>query len=387
MAKCEVSDKCGGCSYIGRPYEYQLGLKQDLVNKLIGPFCPVDNIVSCDEPYYYRNKVHSAFKRIRGGKVIHGTYEPGSHRVIEHRKCLIENKKAQAIINSVEKIAVDHKIPIYDERSCKGLLRRVLVRISEETGQIMVVIILGNKYFKGKREFINELLRIHPEITSVVLNVNERTDSMILGSRSRVEYGPGHIEEVILGKRFRVSPDSFLQVNTAQTDKLYSVAMSLAELGREDSVLDCYCGIGTISLCASDLCSHVTGVEINPRAVSDAVHNARINKCKNVDFIVADATEFMEELAAYGDAPRYDTVIMDPPRSGSTHRFIKAVSSIAPPRIVYISCNPETLARDLGLFESCGYRAVKAVPVDMFPWTDDVETAVLLSKFSGPPEE
>jgi len=380
MAKCEVSDKCGGCSYIGRPYEYQLGLKQDLVNRLIGKFCPVDNIIACDEPYYYRNKVHSAFKRVRGGKVIHGTYEPGSHRITAHRKCLIENKKAQEIINSIEKIAVGHKVPIYDERTCKGLLRRVLVRISEETGQIMVVIVAGNRYFKGKREFTDELLKMHPEITSVVFNYNERTDSMILGSRSRVEYGTGSIEEVILEKRFRVSPDSFLQVNTKQTNKLYSAALSLAGLGKEDTVLDCYCGIGTITICAAGLCSRATGVEINPRAISDAKANARLNKCRNTDFIAADATVFMEDLAKHREANSYDVIIMDPPRSGSTHKFIKAAAKLDPSRIVYISCNPETLARDLKVFVSYGYKAVKAVPVDMFPWTDDVETCCLLTR-------
>ena len=381
MAKCEVADKCGGCSYIGRPYEYQLGLKQKLVDKLIGAYCPVDNIIPCDAPYYYRNKIHSAFKRTRGGKIIHGTYEAGSHRITEHRKCLIENKRAQKIIDTIGDIAAERKIPIYDERSCNGVLRRVLIRVSEATGQIMVVIVTGNRYFMGKKEFVAELLKRHPEITTVAFNLNERTDSMILGGKTRVEYGSGYIEEVILGKTFRVSPDSFLQVNTAQTSRLYTEALRLAALTREDTVLDCYCGIGTITLCAAEFCAEVIGVEINKTAVSDAIRNAKRNKVRNARFIAADATLFMEECARNREeGDHVNVVIMDPPRSGSTLKFIKAVSQMAPGRIVYISCNPETLARDLGQFRDSGYKAVKAVPVDMFPWTDDVETVVLLSK-------
>ena len=379
MANCSVKDICGGCEYIGRPYEYQLGLKEKHVSKLLSGLCEVSNIVACEAPYYYRNKVHSAFKRGRGGKIIHGTYAEGSHRIVEHNKCMIENKKAQEIINTIGTIAARHKMSIYDERVGKGLLRRVLVRASEATGQIMVVLVIGSRYFTGKNAFIAELLDSHPEITTIVSNINSRHDSMILGNISKTEYGKGFIEDVILGKTFRISPDSFFQVNTKQAEVLYSTAISLAQITTDDSVLDCYCGTGTITLCIADLCKSAAGVEINPAAIVDARANARKNRISNVKFINADATDYMEELKATGGG-KYDVVIMDPPRAGSTTRFISALSGIAPSRVIYVSCNPETLARDLGCFVSEGYRPVKAVPVDMFPWTDDVECCVLLER-------
>ena len=381
MANCSVKDICGGCKYIGRPYEYQLGLKEKHVSKLLNGLCEVSNIVACDAPYYYRNKVHSAFKRGRGGKIIHGTYAAGSHRIVEHNKCMIENKKAQEIINTIGTIAARHKMSIYDERVGKGLLRRVLVRVSEATGQIMVVLVIGSRYFTGKNAFINELLTAHPEITTIVSNINERHDSMILGSISKTEYGKGYIEDVILGKTFRISPDSFFQVNTKQAEVLYATALELAGLSPKDKVLDCYCGTGTITICAAQLCKTAVGVEVNPVAVIDAATNAKKNGIKNVKFITADATPFMEDLKFVGDE-RYDVVIMDPPRAGSTVKFIRALAGIEPSRVIYVSCNPETLARDLKCFIDEGYKPVKAVPVDMFPWTDDVECVVRLEPVS-----
>ena len=379
MANCSVKDICGGCEYIGRPYEYQLGLKQKHVSGILDGICEVGNIVACDSPYYYRNKVHSAFKRGRGGKIIHGTYAEGSHRIVEHDRCMIENRKAQEIINTIGVIAARHKMSIYDERVGKGLLRRVLVRVSEATGQIMVVLVIGSRYFTGKNAFIAELLDKHPEITTIVSNINSRHDSMILGNISKTEYGKGYIEDVILGKTFRISPDSFFQVNTKQAEVLYSTAVSLAGITTDDRVLDCYCGTGTITLCTAELCSEAVGVEINPAAVTHARANARRNKVRNVKFINEDATAYMEDLRLSG-GERYDVVIMDPPRAGSTARFINSLAGISPSRVIYVSCNPETLARDLKCFISEGYRPVRAIPVDMFPWTDDVECCVLLER-------
>lgn len=379
MANCSVKDICGGCEYIGRPYEYQLGLKQKHVSGILDGICEVGNIVACDSPYYYRNKVHSAFKKGRGGKIIHGTYAEGSHRIVEHDRCMIENRKAQEIINTIGVITARHKMSIYDERVGKGLLRRVLVRVSEATGQIMVVLVIGSRYFTGKNAFIAELLDKHPEITTIVSNINSRHDSMILGNISKTEYGKGYIEDVILGKTFRISPDSFFQVNTKQAEVLYSTAVSLAGITTDDRVLDCYCGTGTITLCTAELCSEAVGVEINPAAVTDARANARRNKVRNVKFINEDATAYMEDLRLSG-GEKYDVVIMDPPRAGSTARFINSLAGISPSRVIYVSCNPETLARDLKCFISEGYRPVRAIPVDMFPWTDDVEVVTLLER-------
>lgn len=379
MAKCKVSGECGGCEYIGRPYEYQLGVKQARVKKLFEGICDVGNIIPCDRPYYYRNKVHVAFKRGRGGKIIYGTYAKGSHRIIEHDKCLIENKKAQEIINTIAVLASKHRLSIYDERSGNGLLRRVLVRISEATGQIMVVIVIGSKYFTGKNAFIDALLKAHPEITTVVTNLNTRHDSMILGGPCRTEFGKGYIEDIILGKKFRISPESFFQVNTAQAELLYAAALELAGIDTDTTVLDCYCGTGTITICAACICRDAIGVEINSKAVEDAVKNAKINGVKNVSFIKADATRYMKDLASSGDA-KPDVVIMDPPRSGSTKEFIESCAKLDPDRVVYISCNPDTLVRDVKDFIKCGYKPVKVIPADMFPWSEDVETICLLTQ-------
>lgn len=379
MGGCKVADRCGGCEYIGRPYEYQLARKQAKIAKMFSGFGEMGNIVACDEPYYYRNKVHSAFKRIRGGRVICGTYAKGSHMIIERNKCYIENKKAQEIINTVARLASKRKVSIYDEHLGKGLLRRVLVRVSESTGQIMVVLVVGSKYFTGKGSFIADLLREHPEITTVLCNQNFRHDSMILDGPSRAEYGKGYIEEMLLGRKFRISPESFFQVNTPQAEKLYSVAIEMADLRAGHRVLDCYCGTGTITISISGYCKEAVGVEINKKAVADARSNMRINDVDNVRFICRDATNYMEELALSRDE-HFDCVIMDPPRSGATSRFIKAVCDIAPERIVYVSCCPETLLRDLKQFKMEGYKTVKITPVDMFPWTEDIECVVKLER-------
>ena len=378
MAKCKVSDVCGSCKYIGKPYELQLAEKMHYIEELFGKYTNVNSIIPCSEPYYYRNKVNFPFKRVRGGAIIYGTYEAGSHRIVERDKCMIENKKAQEIAATIRDIAKKRKMSIYDERTGIGLLRRVLIRVSETTGQIMVVIVTGQKYFVGKTDFIKELRTRHPEITTILTNLNERRDSMILGSMTKKEYGKGYIEDIILGKKFRISPESFFQVNTKQAELLYTEAMFKSGIMKYDKVLDCYCGTGTISCIAAALSDNVTGVELNPHAVADAVINAKKNKIEGVRFVQADATEYMTEAAREGI--RYDVVIMDPPRAGSTERFIHACTGMAPNTVVYISCNPDTLMRDALLFFKLGYEMQELTPVDMFPWTDDIECVAVFRR-------
>ena len=360
---------------------YQLAVKQKRIDDLFRDVCPVSAIEPCEEPYYYRNKVHAAFKRGRGGSIIYGTYEKDSHRIVKHDKCLIENKKAQQIIKTVAQIAARRKMSIYNEKTGHGLLRRVLVRVSEATGQIMVVIVVGSKYFTGKNSFVSELVKIHPEITTVLSNFNDRRDSMILGSHTRVEYGKGYIEECLLGRTFRVSAESFLQVNTLQAEKLYSIVADLADIRTDHRILDCYCGTGTITILLSSFCREATGVELNPKAVEDARKNKTRNKAEGVKFICGDATEFMEERSQAKE--RYDTVVIDPPRSGTTARFISACARLSPEKVVYVSCNPDTLLRDVRLFAKAGYKAEEVVPVDMFPWTTDVECVVRLHRIDN----
>ena len=379
---CPVAKKCGGCSYAGRTYLEQSVAKEKRVKKLISPFCEVLPIHHCDAPLYYRNKVHSAFKRLRNGHVICGPYESGSHRIVETDTCFIENRTATAIIRDCAEIAERLKVSIYNEVKGEGDLRRVLVRTADATGEIMVVLIIGSTYFKKKKAFTDELLRLHPEITTLLININKRHDSMILGSDEVKKIsGNGYITDIILGKKFRVSADSFMQSNHEQAQILYSEAIRLAEFQGDEVCIDAYCGTGSTTLSFAGFVGKITGVEIKESAYRDALKNKKINKIENAEFVLGDATLYMDELAKTDT--KIDCVILDPTRAGTTVRFIKACGKLKPSKIVYISCCPETLARDLKFFSEQGYQAQIAKPVDMFPWTDKLETIVILSKASN----
>ena len=241
-----------------------------------------------------------------------------------------------------------------------------------------MVLVAVQPILPRKNDFVRALLAAHPEITSVVLNVNDRATSMVLGKRDIVLYGPGTIEDVLCGKTFRISPQSFYQVNSEQTERLYARALDYAGLQGTETVLDAYCGIGTIGLCAADRCARLIGVELNPAAVKDATWNAGRNRVRNAKFYCADAGRFLLRMAEARQP--LDVLFMDPPRSGSDENFLRAVCTLAPKRVVYISCNPTTLARDLAYLTKHGFRALRATPVDMFPCTEHVETVVLLSQ-------
>ena len=376
---CPVSDSCGSCSYAGRSYFEQAVSKEKRVRRLIEPFCEVLPIHHCDNPLFYRNKVHSQFKRLRNGRVIVGPYEASSHRIVEVDSCLLENKTASSIIRDCAKLAERLKIDIYDEKKGTGDLRRILVRTADATGEVMVVLILGGKYFKNKKAFTEELLKLHPEITTLLININTRHDSMILGSDEVKKIkGNGYITDVILGKKYRVSADSFMQSNHDQAEILYSEAIRLAEFDGTETCIDTYCGTGSTTLSFAGFVGSITGVEIKASAYKDALKNTSLNKIKNAEFVLGDATEHMEKLASL--KAEIDVVMLDPTRAGTTKRFIKACGRLSPSKIVYISCCPETLARDLQGFVAAGYQPQIAKPVDMFPWTDKIETIVVLSK-------
>ena len=364
---------------MGKTYEESLSAKEESVKKLMkGIVGEVLPIRGAGDPFYYRNKVHSAFGRDKKGNIISGTYMEGSHRIVMCDGCLIEDRTASAIIKDIRDLIRSFKLQVYNEKSGTGLIRRVLIRVGKNSGQILVTIIVADHMFPGKKNFVKELVKRHPEITTVVININRRSDSMILGERSETVYGKGFITDDLLGMSFRISPESFYQINTAQTEVLYSEALKLADIGKDDTVLDAYCGTGTIGLIASGKAGRVTGVESNPRAVRDAIENAKHNKAGNIRFVKGDATEFMVREAQEGR--RYDVIILDPPRSGTTKEFIEGCRKVSPDRIVYVSCDPKTQARDLKIFKENGYRAETLLPVDMFPWTDSVETVVLLMK-------
>ena len=374
---CPVAEKCGGCQWINRSYQEQLTAKNTRFRKLMESYCKPEPMIAMEEPAHYRNKVHAVFGEDRKHNIISGIYEEKSHRIVPVDSCLIENRKADEIIVSIRGLLKSFKIRPYNEDTGYGLLRHVLVRTGHATGQIMVVLVLSSPIMPSKNNFVKALLKLHPEITTVVVNVNGRSTSMILGEKEQVIYGKGYIEDELCGKRFRISPRSFYQVNPVQTEKLYGKAMEYARLTGKETVLDAYCGTGTIGMIASDRAGKVLGVELNKDAVKDAGSNARANNISNIEFYQNDAGKFLLDMAEKGG--RLDVLFMDPPRSGSDEAFLSAVCRIKPERVVYISCEPETLTRDLKYLTKRGYTVEKAVPVDMFPFTDCIEAVCLLS--------
>lgn len=373
---CPVSRKCGGCQWIDRSYQEQLAAKATRFRKLMEPYCRPEPLIAMEEPAHYRNKVHAVFGEDRRHNIISGIYEEKSHRIVPVDSCLIENRKADEIIVTIRELIKSFKIRPYNEDTGYGLLRHVLVRIGYATEQIMVVLVLSSPIMPSRNNFVKALLKRHPEITTVVLNVNDRNTSMVLGEREQVIYGKGYIEDELCGKRFRISPRSFYQVNPIQTEKLYGKAMEYARLTGKETVLDAYCGTGTIGMIASDRAGKVLGVELNKDAVRDARSNAKGNHISNIEFYQNDAGRFLLDMAEQDH--RLDVLFMDPPRSGSDEAFLSAVCRIKPERVVYISCDPETLVRDLKYLTKHGYVVEKSVPVDMFPYTDCIESVTSL---------
>ena len=377
QSPCEFSARCGGCSRVHIPYPEQLKMKQSAMEKLLSGICPVEPILGMDNPWHYRSKVHAVIGTdFKTKRPISGVYQRGTHRVVPVQGCLIEDERADRIIQTIVGMIPRYKLRIYNENTHRGFLRHVLVRTGQQTDQIMVILVATASEFPGGKAFVAELVEKHPEITTVVLNVNQKETSMVLGTRDVTLFGPGYLEDTLCGKRFRISPQSFYQVNARQTEVLYRTAISFAGLTGSETLLDAYCGTGTIGLCAADHVKQLIGVELNADAVRDAKVNARLNQTANADFFCEDAGRFMVKMAR--DHQPLDVLIMDPPRSGSDERFLTSVLTCRPKTIVYVSRTPETLARDARfLVKDQVYRAVKAVPVDMFPHTEHCECVML----------
>lgn len=378
MEKCPYAKKCGGCQYQGIAYEDQLKEKEKKVRKLMKDFGKPEPIIDMENPYHYRNKVHAVYHHQRNGEIISGIYQEGTHKVVPVTECQIENQEADRVIQTIRRLAVSFKIKIYNEDSGYGLLRHVLVRTGRKTGEMMVVLVTASPVFPSKNNFVKALRKEHPQITTVVQNINDKNTNMVLGERNVVLYGKGYIEDELCGCRFRISPNSLYQVNPIQTEKLYQKGIELAGLTGKERVIDAYCGIGTIGLIAAPHAGEVIGVELNRDAVRDAVGNAKRNGIKNTRFYQGDAGKFMVAMAEEGE--KADVVFMDPPRSGSDEEFMNSVVTMRPEKIVYISCNPETQVRDMKYLTKKGYRVERICPVDMFPFTCHVETVVGLQR-------
>ncbi len=362
------------------PYDEQLKAKEQYVAKLLKPYVKLSGISGMKHPYSYRNKVSAAFGRDKFNNPISGIYEEKSHKIVPIERCLIEDEKADEIIGTIRGMLKSFKIKVYDEDTQYGLLRHVLVRVGKHSGEIMVVLVTASPIMPSKQNFCKALRAKHPEITTIVQNINDRTDSMVLGDRENVLYGKGYIVDTLCGKTFRISARSFYQINTEQTEVLYKKAVDYAGLSGREIVLDTYCGIGTIGIIASDKAKRVIGVELNKDAVRDAKINAKKNEVENIAFYAEDAGRFMEQVAR--EKSSVDVVFMDPPRNGSSEQFLKSLLILKPKKVVYVSCGPDTLARDLKILTKGGYKVKKAECVDMFPHAalEHVETVCLLER-------
>ena len=376
MAKTCVnfSKKCGGCPLLALPYPRQTAEKQQRLQKLLGGFAPVAPLRTMAEPWHYRNKAIASFAT-QQGKLVCGLYAEGTHKVLPSADCLLQNEVLNRTLAAVQDAARACRYTAFDEDKRTGLLRHVVLRCSRK-GQVLVTLVTPGPELPGSRNFCAALRKKAPWVVSIVQNINPTLSSAVLGNREKILYGPGFVLDTLCGLQFAISSRSFYQVNPQQTEVLYRAALDAAKLTGKETVVDAYCGIGTIGLCAAPHAGQVIGVERNPAAVKDAAANARHNKLTNAKFVCADATEWM--TAAAGEGLHPDVVFLDPPRAGSTPECIAAVAKMAPRRVVYVSCDPETLARDTALFARHGYKAKGFTPVDLFPQTRHVETVCLL---------
>ncbi|MBO4856258.1 MAG: 23S rRNA (uracil(1939)-C(5))-methyltransferase RlmD [Bacilli bacterium] len=375
--KCKICTSCGGCQYQQINYQKQLEYKTNRVKNAIKRIAKIDtkvnDCIGMKDPYHYRNKIQVPFAKDRKGNVVYGFYKENSHEIIPTKECMIEDKRAASILWDIKELIKKMGIPTYNEDNGRGILRYVLIRTSYHYNELMVVLVTSMLNFPGQRNFVDALIKLHPEITSIVENVNSRHTNVILGNKEKILYGPGFIKDDILGLTFEISPSSFFQVNPEQVEVLYKTALDLIDINKEQVVLDAYSGVGTIGLIASKNAKRVISVEIVKDAHKNAIENAKRNNISNIEFHCGDAGEFINSYD--GDL---DIVIMDPPRKGSDEKFLSTLINKKVPQIIYISCDPETLARDLEYLKQ-SYDVTYIQPVDMFPMTAHCETIVALS--------
>ncbi|MFA7192728.1 MAG: 23S rRNA (uracil(1939)-C(5))-methyltransferase RlmD [Bacilli bacterium] len=375
--RCKICTICGGCQFQQLAYSAQLEYKTNRVKEALKRIAHLDVIVKpclgMENPYFYRNKIQVPFGLDKKGKIISGFYKERSHEIIPIEECFIEDRRAHPILKTIKKLMKEMKIAPYNEDLHTGTIRHVLIRTSFTSKDLMVVLVTNHANFGGQRNFVKSLVKEHPEITTIVGNVNFRKTNVILGEKEYILFGKGYIEDELLGVRFRISASSFYQINPMQTEVLYSTAIKAANITKNDVLLDAYSGVGTIGLIMAKYTKEVLAVEINKDAIKDAINNAKTNNITNIKFICDDASKYLNTLDR-----KLDVVIMDPPRKGSDEIFLSALLHNLPKRIIYISCNPETLARDLSTL-SKKYEIEIVQPIDMFPMTSHVETVVCLS--------
>lgn len=380
---CPCFAQCGGCCYRHITYEAELGIKAARVKDAltrIGGFrsLPVRPILGADSRDGYRNKALLPLGTKKDGSLSMGFYAVNSHRIVDCEECRLQPEEFNRAMGAFREWAAAYGDPVYDEATHSGRMRRLYLRKGEMTGQILACVVVNGNGLHHESELIEALKQAVPGLASVVVNSNRERTNVALGQKCRTIYGMDTIEDTLCGLRFKLSPLSFYQVNRTQAERLYEVAARYAGLTGQELLLDLYCGAGTIGLSMAGMARRLLGVEIVPQAVENARENARLNGIENAEFFCGDAGEAARMLAERGERP--DVIVLDPPRKGCSPDLVRTVAEFGPKRIVYVSCDPATLARDLKLFAELGYPPVEAAPVDMFPGTAHVETVVLLSK-------
>ena len=379
--KCPVGKLCGGCEYLPIEYAKQGALKHQAVCDLLEQnklHLNVNPVHMAKSPVSYRNKVIYGFAKDRNKKVYSGLYVPKSHRVINSKGCKMQPRIVNEILDEITTLVDSMKIQLYSPKTGTGLLRHVMIRYAKATNQVMVVFVTAAREFPSRKNLVNALRQKFPQIKTIVQNVNSRDTSIVMQDQTLLLYGDGKITDELCGMKITFDSSSFYQIHHDQCEVLYNLAKEMLDLKPTDEVLDTYCGVGTIGLSLADACKQVTGVEINKQAIENARFNAKQNHIKNIRFLAMDSTRFMQE-AARNHKP-YNAIILDPPRAGTSMEFIKSACSLKPEKILYISCDPKTQARDLRQFAQNGYRGQVMELVDMFPYTKHVETVVLMSR-------
>lgn len=379
-ADCCTYKRCGGCELRHIKYEYTLKMKQEkvqnLLNKSLKQPIDVDETIGMKEPFNYRNKLQYPIGKNKEGKPIIGVFVKKSHEIIETSNCLIQNKDSEEIANYIIKLIKDNNIPVYDEKTLTGQIRHLVIKIGVKTKEIMCIIVSNEKEITNENILVEKLTNRFPNIKTIIKNINNKNTNVILGNENVVLYGQGYITDKLDEYTFKISPMSFYQTNPVQTEILYNTAIGLAELKKDDILMDLYCGIGTIGIFASKYVKKVYGIEIIKEAVNDAIENAKINNINNIDFMVGDVEKVFDDfINKKRDNPT--VIFVDPPRKGLDTNTINNILNLETPRVVYISCNPATMARDLKLLEE-KYNIVKIQPVDMFPYTSHVECVTVL---------
>ena len=381
-SNCDTYEKCGGCSLRHIDYNYTIQMKKNAVEstlkKALGRTVKIDEVISMENPYFYRNKLQYPVGQDNNGEIVTGVYAERSHRIIPTKECMIQNKLAGKIANDIIEFAKQNGISGYNEENFTGILRHIVIRVGIKTNEAMVTLVVNNFNIPNENKLVDFLTKKYSEIKTIIKNLNNQNTNVVLGKENQVIFGEGYINDVLLEKKFKISNMSFYQVNPVQTEKLYSKAIEFADLNGEETVFDLYCGIGTIGICASDKVGRLFGIETIPEAIQDAKENAKLNDIKNCEFFVGDVENTLPQFINERNI-KPDVVFVDPPRKGCDKTALETLMEIKPEKIVYVSCNPATLGRDLNILKE-RYDINKVAICDMFPWTQHIESIVLLYK-------